>query len=130
MADADREDAIEPFVARVGGGEARQGAEIIVARIDRLSNALVVAPRKELMTNRVSARIPSVLRPGSLEGGTVLYGKIRSNGEPLPCLLAGWDGVVLTVDFEQPVFAPAPGQKLVLYDALERVVAGGTIRPV
>lgn len=103
---------------------------LYVARIDRLSNALVVAPRKELMTNRVSARIPSVLRPGSLEGGTVLYGKIRSNGEPLPCLLAGWDGVVLTVDFEQPVFAPAPGQKLVLYDALERVVAGGTIRPV
>jgi len=103
---------------------------LYVARIDRLSNTLAVAPRKELMTRRVSALHPGILRPGSLEGGTVLYGKIRSNGEPSPCLLAGWDGAVLTVDFEQPVFAPAPGQKLVLYDSLERVVAGGTIRPV
>ena len=103
---------------------------LYVARIDRLSNTLAVAPRKELMTRRVSALHPGVLRPGSLEGGTALYGKIRSNGEPSPCLLAGWDGAVLTVDFEQPVFAPAPGQKLVLYDALEKVVDGGTIRPV
>ena len=82
------------------------------------------------MTNRVSAVFPSVLRPESLQRGEVLYGKIRSNGEPSPCLLARWDGAVLTVDFERPVFAPAPGQKLVLYDALEKVVAGGTIRPV
>jgi len=103
---------------------------LYVARIDRLSNTLVAAPRKDLLTNRVSAWSPSVHRPESLEGGAVLYGKIRSNGEPSPCRLARRDGAVMTVDFEQPVFAPAPGQKLVLYDALERVAAGGTIRPV
>jgi prepilin-type N-terminal cleavage/methylation domain-containing protein/prepilin-type processing-associated H-X9-DG protein len=31
------------------------------------------------------------------------------------------------VEFEEPQFAPCPGQKLVLYDQEDRIVAGGTI---
>jgi tRNA U34 2-thiouridine synthase MnmA/TrmU len=35
----------------------------------------------------------------------------------------------MTVEFDQPQFAPSPGQKLVLYDQNDYIVAGGTIIP-
>ena len=101
---------------------------LYVARIDRVRNTLVVAPRDALMTRRVEAVRVNVLKPEALEGAPPLFGKIRSNGEPAPCCTVRWDETGLEVDFGKPVFAPAPGQKLVLYDADERVVAGGTIR--
>lgn len=101
---------------------------LYVARIDRLRNTLVVAPREALMETRVTAARVNVLKPEALEGDDMLFGKIRSNGEPAPCRVARWEGVRLAVDFEEPVFAPAPGQKLVLYDARGHVVAGGTIQ--
>lgn len=100
---------------------------LYVARIDRDRNVLVVASREALMVTRVTAGRVNVLQPRFLEKGDLFFGKIRSNGEPSPCRVTRWEGVRLTVDFEEPVFAPAPGQKLVLYDAAERVVAGGTI---
>jgi tRNA-specific 2-thiouridylase len=34
----------------------------------------------------------------------------------------------MVVEFEQPQFAPCPGQRLVLYDEDENVVAGGVIQ--
>jgi len=101
---------------------------LYVARIDRARNTLVVAPREALMEARVTAVRVNVLKPELLELGDLLFGKIRSTGEPAPCRVARWEGVRLTVDFDEPVFAPAPGQKLVLYDAKEQVVAGGTIQ--
>jgi tRNA U34 2-thiouridine synthase MnmA/TrmU len=33
----------------------------------------------------------------------------------------------VTVEFDQPQFAPCPGQKLVLYNTHGYIVAGGTI---
>ena len=33
----------------------------------------------------------------------------------------------MTVEFDEAVFAPTPGQRLVLYDGEDNVVAGGTI---
>ena len=101
---------------------------LYVARIDRARNTLVVAPREALMEARVTAVKVNVLKPELLELGDLLFGKIRSTGEPTACRVARWEGVRLTVDFDEPVFAPAPGQKLVLYDAKEQVVAGGTIQ--
>lgn len=101
---------------------------LYVARIDRARNTLVVAPREALMTSRVTAVRVNVLKPEALEQGDRFFGKIRSTGEPVPCCLARWEGVRLTVDFDHPVFAPAPGQKLVLYDAKGHVAAGGTIQ--
>ena len=101
---------------------------LYVARIDRVRNTLVVAPRDALMATRVTAVKVNVLKAETLERAEILFGKIRSTGEPSPCRLARWEGVRLTVDFDEPQFAPAPGQKLVLYDAREQVVAGGTIQ--
>ena len=101
---------------------------LYVVRIDRGTNTLVVAPREALLSCRVTAVRVNVLSPGALEEEERLFGKIRSSGEPVPCRVARWDGVRLAVDFEEPVFAPAPGQKLVLYDEAEHVVAGGTIQ--
>ena len=33
----------------------------------------------------------------------------------------------ITVEFDQPQFAPCPGQRLVLYNSDDNIVAGGTI---
>lgn len=101
---------------------------LYVARIDRSRNTLVVAPRESLMASRVTAWRVNVLKPEALEQGNLFSGRIRSTGEPSPCRIARWDGVRIAVDFDKPQFAPAPGQKLVLYDAKEHVVAGGTIQ--
>jgi tRNA-specific 2-thiouridylase len=101
---------------------------LYVARIDRPRNTLVVAPREALMESRVTAARVNVLKAEALEESDLLFGKIRSTGEPALCRVARWEGVRLSVIFEEPVFAPAAGQKLVLYDAAGHVVAGGTIQ--
>jgi len=33
----------------------------------------------------------------------------------------------MTVEFDEPQFAPCPGQRLVLYNKDDNIVAGGTI---
>ena len=55
-----------------------------------------------------------------------LTAKIRSQGEPIPCRIAEFDGNTLRVVFDPPAFAPAPGQRLVIYDG-DTVAAGGVI---
>jgi tRNA-specific 2-thiouridylase len=37
------------------------------------------------------------------------------------------DEVDMTVEFDEPQFAPCPGQRLVLYDNDDNIVAGATI---
>ena len=71
----------------------------------------------------------NILIDAEFAEGNRLFGKIRSYGCLSPCtvLSAGKDSV--EVGFESPQFAPAPGQKLVLYTDKGFVVAGGTIFP-
>ncbi|MHC4290560.1 MAG: aminomethyltransferase beta-barrel domain-containing protein [Planctomycetota bacterium] len=44
-----------------------------------------------------------------------------------PCEVTEVNDIGFTVRFEKPQFAPCPGQKLVVYNDTEDVVAGGTI---
>jgi len=56
-----------------------------------------------------------------------LGAKIRSYGAPQPCVLQEVAENRMTVEFDEPQFAPCPGQRLVLYGADHHVIGGGTI---
>ena len=59
-----------------------------------------------------------------------VYGKIRSYGDPQPCKAVDVSQEHITVEFDQPQFAPCPGQRLVLYNNDDNIVAGGTIMEI
>lgn len=93
------------------------------------SNTIVAGTREDALRREVRAAEVNVLEPEAMQAGARLLGKIRSGGEPAECTVEAYDGDggTMRVRFAEALFAPAPGQKLVLYDAGERVIAGGTI---
>jgi len=108
---------------RVAGGK-----PLYVLRISPHDNAVTLGTREESFRQDVHADTLNVLIPELLLPKTVLYGKIRSYGDSHPCRMISQKDDTLHVRFDEPQFAPTPGQRLVLYDKLDRVVAGGTIR--
>lgn len=100
---------------------------LAVVEIRIADNTLVVAPREEAFRKIVNAEGLNVLIEEELREESVLYGKIRSQGEPQRCRIVHIDEETLSVEFDEAVFAPAPGQRLVLYTSDELVAAGGTI---
>jgi tRNA-specific 2-thiouridylase len=112
---------------------------LYVSRIDPGTNRIFLVPRERIFRRFVDAVDVNLLLPELFDDGSTagserplagkirsLAGKIRSQGEPLPCSVVGYDGKTLRVAFEPPAFAPAPGQRLVLYEG-ERVAAGAVI---
>jgi tRNA-specific 2-thiouridylase len=100
---------------------------LYVLRIVAEINTIVVGGRAAGMAERVGARRINVLAPERFAAGERLAGKIRSVGEPSGCELLRAGADEFEVRFDEAVFAPAPGQHLVLYDEEGTVVAGGTI---
>jgi len=100
---------------------------LYVAKIDPVGNTVTLGKRGELFAESVRAGKLNVLIDDELKGDVELFGKIRSGGEPRACRIAEYEGESLCVRFDEGVFAPAAGQKLVLYDEKDCVVAGGTI---
>jgi tRNA-specific 2-thiouridylase len=107
------------------GIASREG--LYVLRIDPGRNLVVVGPRERAFRRRVCACDVNILAPRLFGQGKRFFGKTRSRGEPLPCELLLGNGERIEALFDQPQFAPTPGQRLVLYDADGRVVAGGVI---
>lgn len=103
------------------------GQRLFVVDIRREDNTVVVGPREHLWANDVRAGCVNTLIPDLITQGSRLFGKIRSQGEPSPCRVTDTDSNGLSVTFDEPQFAPTPGQRLVLYDSLGRVAAGGII---
>ena len=99
---------------------------LYISRIDPETNEIFLVPRKKIFRECVEARDVNVLLPDAMDGTRSLTGKVRSQGEPLSCRVESFDGNTLRVVFDPPVFAPAPGQRLVLYDG-DTVAAGGVI---
>jgi tRNA-specific 2-thiouridylase len=100
---------------------------LYVIEIRRDSNALVVGSREDGLTSTVRAHSANILLPQRFRPGEVLQGKIRSTGSPSECRILDANGTAFDVQFAEPVFAPAAGQHLVLYDHDDNVVAGGVI---
>jgi tRNA-uridine 2-sulfurtransferase len=103
------------------------GKALYVLRILPAENAVVLGTRAESYRRDVRAEHINVLVPERLVPEAELFGKIRSYGDPHPCRILAAAAGRMSVRFDTPQFAPAPGQRLVLYDATDRVVAGGTI---
>lgn len=91
------------------------------------TNTVIVASREEAFRSEVKAGSVNILAPEFLDKKHLLLGKIRSQGDPSPCRLLSVDPANLSVRFLEPVFAPAPGQRLVLYTTEGYVAAGGVI---
>jgi tRNA-specific 2-thiouridylase len=106
---------------------------LYVGRIDARTNTIALGTRDEVSSRSISADCVNVLIPDKLarRGGLAceqrLFGKIRSYGDPRACRIVDVSLRGMKVDFDEPQFAPCPGQRLVLYDEEDNVVAGGTI---
>jgi len=111
------------------------GKPLYVGRIDARTNTIALGERDEVSSRSISADCINVLIPDKLarRGGLAceqrLFGKIRSYGNPRACRIVEVSRRGVKVEFDEPQFAPCPGQRLVLYDEQDNVVAGGTIIP-
>lgn len=103
------------------------GKPLYVANINPKANIIAIGTREEISSNIIRAEKTNVFVPDQLVAGGEFFGKIRSYGDPHSCRLISVDDAEITIRFDQPQFAPCPGQKLVLYNNDDHLVAGGTI---
>jgi tRNA-specific 2-thiouridylase len=105
------------------------GKPLYVGKICARTNTIALGTREEVSLRVISAGQLNILIPDELVAGRRVYGKIRSSGEPQTCRVLDADQASLTVEFDEPQFAPCPGQRLVLYGKDDNIIAGGTISP-
>ncbi len=103
------------------------GKPLYVGRIDARTNTIALGTREEVSCRTIKAEKINVLIPEELVTSRQFFGKIRSYGDSHPCKLIDVNETAVTVEFDQPQFAPCPGQRLVLYNSADNIVAGGTI---
>lgn len=103
------------------------GEPLYVGKIDAQTNTVALGTKEEVCSEIVSANEINVLIPKELIAGQKLFGRVRSYSEPQGCRIIEAGQNDITVKFDEPQFAPCPGQKLVLYDRDDNIVAGGTI---
>ncbi|MBA7674039.1 tRNA-specific 2-thiouridylase MnmA [subsurface metagenome] len=103
------------------------GKPLYVGKIDTETNTIALGSRDEVSSHTIRANQINVLITEELVPDRRLFGKIRSYGEPRPCRVADVSEADMTVEFDEPQFAPCSGQKLVLYDSNDYIVAGGSI---
>lgn len=100
---------------------------LYVVKIDAAENVLVVGPRETALKTLVKAERPNLLAPELLAEAGGFLGKTRSRSPLAPCRIVKLDDAELSVAFEQPQFAPAPGQRLALYREDVLVVSGAIV---
>lgn len=103
------------------------GKPLYVGRINAETNTIALGTREEVSSRTIRANQINVLIPEEMVMERRVYGKIRSYGDPQPCKVVDASGEHVTVEFDQAQFAPCPGQKLVLYNSADNIIAGGTI---
>ena len=103
------------------------GKPLYVGKIDADTNTIALGGREEISSRVIKANQINNLIPEKLLADKQLFGKIRSYGDPQPCKVVEVGKNTMMVEFDEPKFAPCPGQKLVLYDNADNIVAGGTI---
>jgi len=103
------------------------GKPLYVGKIDPVKNTIALGKREQVSFAKIKANQINTLIPEELSPGKRLLGKIRSYGDPQACKVVDINQTDITVEFDQPQFAPTPGQKLVLYNKDDNIVTGGTI---
>jgi tRNA-specific 2-thiouridylase len=105
------------------------GNPLYVGGIDAKANTIALGTREEVSFRTINAERLNILIPDELKPGKRLGGKIRSYSDPRPCNIIAISETAITVEFDKPEFAPSPGQRLVLYNEQDDIVAGGEITP-
>ena len=103
------------------------GKPAYVTKIDPIANSITIGTYEQASDYIIKAEDINVLASEKFETGAKLLGKIRSQGNPVSCEIIDFTGSTMKVKFSAPIFAPTPGQRIVLYDNEEHVVVGGTI---
>jgi len=103
------------------------GKPLYVARIDVKNNTVTLGTRGQVCHRIIVADQVNTLIPEEMTPGRQARGKIRSYGEPQSCRIIHVQGTAMTAEFHEPQFAPTPGQKLVLYNNEDNIIAGGTM---
>ena len=101
------------------------GRPVFVRRIDPVDGGVYLCESGEEFDRQIALRDVCCADEQDLAAGTRCQVKIRSVARPCPCTIQNEDGQI-TVVFDTPQRAPAPGQSAVLYrDGL--VIGGGII---
>ncbi len=103
------------------------GKPLYVGKIDAQTNTITLSTREEISFRTVSVNQVNILIQEELIRDRRLLGKIRSYGALQSCKITEVNESNVTVEFDEPQFAPCPGQKLVLYNSNDNIIAGGTI---
>ncbi len=101
------------------------GDALYVVDLDAVENVVVVGPREEAQALSLTADLMNWLGPVPSAGSEVTV-RVRAHGPLTGARVVGAASDSVTVELDGPVFAPAPGQGLVLYDG-ERVIGGGRL---
>ncbi len=91
------------------------------------TNEVMIGTRQDAYKQALSAKLISIHQSDKIFPGSTLRGKIRSAGRLTECSITRLEQDNISVTFTQELFAPTPGQHLVLYHTDDTVVAGGTI---
>ncbi|MDD5065040.1 MAG: tRNA 2-thiouridine(34) synthase MnmA [Phycisphaerae bacterium] len=103
------------------------GIPLYVGKIDAQKNTIALGTKEQVSFRSVITNQLNVLIPEELVVGGQFFGKVRSYVDSHPCRLVAVNKQTMTVKFDQPQFAPCPGQRLVLYNNRGYITAGGTI---
>lgn len=100
------------------------GRPAYVVDLDPSTNTVVVGERAAILRRRLEAsNVVWSERPPA--GPLPCRAQIRHNHRAAPAIATAGPGRTLTVEFERPVEAVAPGQAVVLYCLADRRVLGG-----
>ena len=117
-------------VGQRAGLPASAGGARYVTRIDAVSNTIVIGREDELLSAVLEANERNLIRPERFgaEGETHVLAMVRYRSAPAPASasLAAGDG--LTLRFDRPQRAVAPGQLVALFDTNgDEAIAAATI---
>ena len=105
------------------------GYPAYVKRIDAGTNTVVLGDAEAVMMDRILCRDLNFMSIDDIKKDEMIRAdvKIRYHHPAVPARIERVDDNTVSVLFDEPVKAPAPGQAAVFYDDRKRVIGGGTI---
>ena len=97
-----------------------------VTHIDRRKNTIVAGSKEAAMVKSFNVRDLNWIAIESLSASMKVNARIRSMMKEAPATISPAENDRVLVDFDEPQWAPAPGQSAVFY-AGDVVIAGGVI---
>lgn len=108
------------------GFDVRTTERLFVISRDLHTNTLVVGPFAQVLKQVIQVESVVYSGIGQFAEGQRAMARVRSSAQPVSCRVYTNVDQSLTIRFDQPVSAPAPGQSCVFYDE-GMILAGGII---